>query len=70
MLTELQAIRLILDATTNDNLTAAIKALHDFADQKYLVNGFSADNINCYGQKLMNVEELRKTFPHPINEIA
>lgn len=62
MLTAEQTIRLILDAATADNFSAAIKALNDYADQR------NSSKIVLNGN--MNMEEVRKGFPvHPINEI-
>lgn len=61
MLTPTETIRKILDAATADDLSAATKALNDYADQKYQVKKISPAD--------MNVEEVRKHFPQPINEL-
>lgn len=67
MLSAQAAIRLILDAATNDNFEAAVEALNDYADHR---NNYQTSIINIgehnTGDMVHNIEEIRNNFPDPV----
>jgi hypothetical protein len=64
-------IRRILDAAAKDDYAAALEALNEYADnrppQPHTIFNIGEERT---GEMMQNFEEVRKSFPLPISNIA